>query len=180
MVESLVCHLSIWKPFKSLAMINKALYVSEASAAGTKTTTLESEGWIDDEPPGESTTKSVELDKSTTVETTATDEASRETLSEEALTTADCHTWTEQELVEVPMLTRCTKVEGELIPLEKCTFGLKRNFTIRSGIDICGKTSSMMSSIPKSKVHITSDCICLERGISLSKSWTALQKCRFD
>ena len=75
MVDSLVNHLSSWKPFETAAV--------KAPPDGTKATTTvesatsESEGRMDNEAIGDTTTKSVELEElaAVEVEAIATDEA---------------------------------------------------------------------------------------------------------
>ena len=76
-----------------------------------------------------------------------------ETSSVEAPTAAEKETQTQQEPVEVPILTRCTKVERkELIPSEKYEFGLisiqvpfQRNFTTSGR----GLISVMAMAVPQ-------------------------------
>ena len=60
-VDSLVKHLSSWKPFESLAAV-KASDPMMASAAAMKTTNLESERQVDVEAIGDATKKSVKLE----------------------------------------------------------------------------------------------------------------------
>ena len=120
------------------------------------------EGRVD--APSEETTfaAAVGLEESTAVEAIATDEASMETSSAEApTTTAEEET---PDPVEVPMLTRHTRVKAnQLIPLDKHAFGLKRDFTVRKGVDIYGHNgsatraknraaSSMTTSVPNPKL----------------------------
>ena len=140
-VDSLVKHLPSWKPFKSHAAVKDWDAVT-AAAVETKPTILESEGRVDDEPTGDATTKSVGLEESTAVEATAVHEASMEPSSAEA----EAPTTAEQENpdpVEVPMLTGHTRVEGNVLtPLDKHAFGLKRDFTMRKGVDIHGRNGS--------------------------------------
>ena len=105
-IDSLVNHLSSWKPLETAAV--KAPPDDgggkPSAVAPTKTTNSESEGRVDDEAIGDATTKSVELEESMAVEAIAVDEASMETSTAEAEapTTADKET---PAPVEVPMLT---------------------------------------------------------------------------
>ena len=144
-VDSLVNHLSSWKPLET-AVVKAPDGGGKPSAAAAvmKTTNSESEGRVDDEAIGDATTKSVELEESAAVEmeAIATDDASMEISSAEAPTTVDCFTQTEP--IKVPRLvSRRMKIKTEdLIALDKLAFTFKENMQVRKGQNIHGPNGS--------------------------------------
>ena len=141
MVDSLVNHLSSWKPFETNAAVKAPPDVAGKQTAAAKTTNSESEGRVD--TPGEETTiaAAVGLEESSSVEVEAiaTDEVSMEMPSAEAPTTVDSFTQTEP--VKVPRLvSRRMKIKSEdLIALDKLAFTHKKNMQIREGQNIHGQ-----------------------------------------
>ena len=143
-VDSLVNHLSSWKPFESLAAVkapSDATKATTTTTTSTKTTTIKSavtgsEGQSN-KPGGETTTaESVGMEESTPVEAIARDEASMETSFAEAPITVDSHTQTEP--VKVPWLvSRRMKIKTEdLITLDKLALTKKKNILISEEQDI--------------------------------------------
>ena len=145
MVESIVNHLSSWKPLETAAV--KAPPDGGGKPSAAATTTIESavtgsEGQID-ENGGETTiAAAVGLEESTAVEAIAIDEASMEISSAEAPTTVDSFTQTEP--VTVPRLvSRRMKIKTEdMIALDKLAFTFKKNMQIRAGQNIHGPNGS--------------------------------------
>ena len=185
--DSLVNHLSSWKSFESFATI-KALDVTMAmtSAVGSKTTTLELEGLVDDEPPEQSTTKSVGLEELTSVKATGwsingnilggSTNRSWERNSNSAGTSGGPNTnkvhqsWKEgiDSIREVWIWIDLNP--SSFSPHQEGDWYLWWPWQCHKNKEQSSEQHDKQCS-DESKVDITSDCVCFEKGISSSKSF---------